>query len=143
MQPVPGGVQPAVSYGNSRVSLVSGLTLMNPENTQRLAAFSFYSALSSLLLQDSAEGCQESVNMGPYQEQIKTEIKPEHYNNDGRQASVHIEPVELLDIHGKSPGKNIPCRCGKHSARYLVGKFQLTVGDVGIHHRKNKRHHTP
>lgn len=120
MQPVPGGVQPAVSHGNSRVSLVSGLTLMNPENTQRLAAFSFYSVLSSLLLQDSAEGCQESVNMGPYQEQIKTEIKPEHYNNDSRQAPIHIEPVELLDIHGKSPGKNIPGRCGKHSAGYLV-----------------------
>lgn len=81
--------------------------------------------------------------MGPYQEQIKTEIKPEHYNNDSRQASVHIKPVELLDIHGKSPGKNIPCRCGKYSARNLVGKFQLAVGDIGIHHRKNKRHHTP
>ena len=43
--------------------------------------------------------------MRPNQEQVKAEIEPEHYDNDGRQAPVHIKGVKMLDVHGNPQEK--------------------------------------
>lgn len=88
------------------------------------------------LFPDSSEGGKEPVDMRPDQEKVEAEIKPEHYDDDCGKAAVHIKSVKVLDVNRKAPGKNIPGGCGKYGTGNLVGKFQLAVGYIGIHHRK-------
>ena len=81
--------------------------------------------------------------MRPDQEKVEAEIKPEHYDDDCGKAAVHVKSVKVLDVNRKAPGKNIPGGCGKYGTWNLVGKFQLAVGYIGIHHRKYQDHDAP
>lgn len=81
--------------------------------------------------------------MRPNQEKVEAEIKPEHYDDDCGKAAVHVKSIKVLDVNRKAPGKNIPGGCGKYGTGNLVGKFQLAVGYIGIHHRKYQDHDAP
>ena len=95
------------------------------------------------LFPDSPEGGKEPVDMRPDEEEVEAEIKPQHYDDDCGKTAVHIEAVKMLDVNGKAPGENTPGGRGKHGAGNLMGKFQLTVGYIGIHRRKYQYHNTP
>ena len=75
------------------------------------------------------------VDLHPDQDDIHHKVQPEHQKHQGGQASVHIEGMAVLNIDGKSVGKQIPaCRCEKrpwkllYKARPSVGKDHVKQG---------------
>ncbi len=76
-------------------------------------------------------GLKIRFNSAPDKQDADTDVEPQHQQDNGCQASVHIGKIaEMRKINGKGIGKCQPSDRGKDSSRKLLPRFLLSGGTM-------------
>lgn len=82
------------------------------------------------------------VDLRADQQNIHTEIHPQHQQRNGRQAAIHRKSVEFIHIHRQPKRKNRPGQGAEHAPWQLTAQRGLAVGQKLIQKRKEKDKHS-
>lgn len=88
--------------------------------------------LSALLLH------QRFINFRPQKQDADTQVQPQHHQNHGGQAPVHVREIaEMIKINREQLRRSDPAYRGEHRSRKLAPGRQFLMGQVGVEPREN------
>lgn len=92
--------------------------------------------MSALLLH------QRFINFRPQKQDADTQVQPQHHQNHGGQAPVHVREIaEMIKINREQLRRSDPAYRGEHRSRKLAPGRQFLMGQVGVEPREKQHQH--